>query len=145
MKKLLLIVSLLALSLSACVKKEDTNVTRKETTQQGTVKIVANQFEYKATDNISVLVTEFSNDFGQACVTVHANYIYDSSNADVHCGKEKLPTENNKNEVIKQITYEAGDTPVQVTMIRTKNNHFCTIIHANYLYDSSTATISCQD
>lgn len=144
MKKVLLIVSLLALSLSACVRKEDSNVTRQEVAKQGNVKIVANQFEYKATDNISVLVTEFNNDFGQACVTVHANFIYDSSNADVYCGKEKLPTENKKNEIIKQLTYEAGNTPVQVTMIRTKNNHFCTVVHANYLYDSSTATISCD-
>jgi hypothetical protein len=80
------------------------------------------------------------------CVTVHANYIYDSSNADIFCipSNSKKVFNHDKDEVLKQFIHKAGNTPVQVTMIRTKKNNYCTIVHANYLYDSSTANISCD-
>jgi major membrane immunogen (membrane-anchored lipoprotein) len=61
MKKVLLIVSLIALSLSACTKKDPTNEFE---VKNETYRIVDNEFEYNATDGIKVLVSEFVNELG---------------------------------------------------------------------------------
>ncbi len=144
MKKFLFVLSMIILSLAACTKREEP--APKPTASELVGKhYISNQFEYNATENIQVMITEFTNDFEKQCVVVHANHIYDSSQADVTCidSLNEPLVKYEKNEIVKQFTYDAKGTPVQVTMIRTKNNHTCTIIHANYLYDSSTATISC--
>jgi uncharacterized protein YcfL len=146
MKKALLILSLLAIALAACSKKDSNKENLETKVEVETYRLIENQFEYNATENIKVLVSEFVNSSGRECVTVHANYIYDSSNADIFCipAEHKKIFNHDKNEVLKQFIYKAGTTPVQVTEIRTKKNNFCTIVHANYIYDSSKASITCD-
>lgn len=146
-KKNILIVSLIALSLVGCVKKDSTDSEQGGIISQAQmIAPIQNQFVYNATSNIKVSVSEFVNEFGNECVTVHANYIYDSSRADIFCidNNDKKTVDNNENQIVKQFTYYVGKTPVQVTMIRTKKNNSCTIVHANYMYDRSTANISCN-
>lgn len=144
MKKALLVVSMIALALAACAKKEESPPQHKVAAPAVAEQTITNQFEYNATERIRVAVTEFES-FGKKCVSVHANQIYDTSQADVSCIdrlNEPLVA-HDKNEVLKQFTYKAGGTPVQVTIVKTKQNHVCTIVHANYIHDTSSASISC--
>lgn len=150
MKKLLVALSMI-LALSACEKRvppvnEKLVEAPKVEDNKEEIKNITNQFEYLAHSGRPVSVTEIINDFGETCVIAHANYMYDSSEADISCiprRNEKIFSRD-KNEIVKQFSYSVKNVPVQVTMIRTIRNNNCTIVHANYMFDSSTAKISCN-
>jgi catabolite regulation protein CreA len=145
MKKFLLILSLLALALAACSKQEEKTDAPKLVKNQEVKDI--NQFEYKASDNVSVSVSEFANEFSEECIVVQANYMYDDSKASISCvprRNEKMVDNKNKNEVVKQFVYKSGNTPVQVTMIKTRRENTCTIVHINYMLFKSTASVHCS-
>lgn len=144
MKKILLILSIIAIALSACAKKEESSTTPSVSVTPIQTHILS-QFEYNASDNVRVQVVEFENDFHQQCISVHANYIYQDSSASVICiphNQTKFVRKQNT-EIVKQFVYKAGTNSVQVTNLTTKNNNRCTIVHANYELPKSTATISC--
>lgn len=141
MKKALLMISLIAVSLSACVKKEEVP---KVVNSTNPVNIISS-FTYPASNFVNVKVVEFKNAFNQECISVHANYEYDSSKASVHCivaDKINYPTRDYK--IVEQLSYDTINTPVQVTSLITKHNNQCTIVHANYEYQDSIATVSCN-
>lgn len=150
MKKTMLVMGMLVIALSACTRKPESS---KEAVSPTPLKI-DNQFVYTASDNSEVQVTEFNDSEGKECMVVHANYMFDGSVADVSCvaSRHKNVFVDNKiamgiaekAKIINQVSYKAKETHVQVTTIKSKYNHTCTIVHANYLYDSSTANVDCQ-
>lgn len=138
MKKIF-ILCMLAITVSACTKKQE------DSPEKYTSSFTPDQFLYSASNGTKVQVSEFRDETGKDCMIVHANYMYDSSKADISC----VSSNNRKigegaTHIFKQFSYKAKNNNVQVTIIRSKYHHFCTVVHANYEYDSSTANVDCK-
>lgn len=157
MKTTKLLISLLTVSmlLVACGKRQsasELDLAESKSPIGKSSMVITNQFVFQASQSSTkVLIVELVSKLGKQCVIAHGNYQYDSSEATVSCTnsselkKEQYPNMND-NQIIDQFQYRKPNSndKVLVSEFYSKTGKVCIVVQANYIYDSSTASISCD-